>query len=82
MGQIKGDVAVGLRVEVVQNVPRGFVLGQEGDFQGDAAGDAAEVVQQDVCTVYHSEGTLGAVLVPKTTSSPPPLSTCGSRRCP
>jgi hypothetical protein len=40
------------------------------------------VVQQDVCTVYHSEGTLGAVLVPKTTSSPPPLSTCGSRRCP
>jgi hypothetical protein len=40
------------------------------------------VLQQGVCTANHGQGNLGAVIIPKTTSSPRPLSTCGSRRCP
>ena len=60
VGHIKGAVAVGLWVEVVQNLPLGFVLGKQGDVQGDAAGAAAEVLQQGVCTAHHGQGTLGA----------------------
>lgn len=57
---IKGAVAVGLGVEVVQNLPLGFVLGKQGDVQGDAASAAAEVLQQGVCAAHHGQGTLGA----------------------